>query len=162
MYRLFISNGFYAKQLNVLSKYFPSHQIKNFLFEDLVENPQRLCNDIFTWLKLPPYEIKKKVYNPTFRAKSQKLAKGLDLIRREDNLIKRLIKSTVSYETFNKMSRLLEDLNKTDRPFPKIDAKVEKILTHHFESHNKALKRWFDQTDKGCLVTYKENNWLSS
>lgn len=162
MYRHFIGHGLYANQLETLLKYFPSNQIKIYLFEDLKENPKQICDDIFTWLKLPLYEIKEEVHNPTVKPRSQKFGGLLNRIRRNDNPIKRVVKSILPHSTFRDISNMLLNLNKTNKRFPKIDTEVKELLLQHFEENNKVLKRRLNQMEKHCLITYKSNNWLES
>jgi len=57
----YLAHGLYADQLANLLKFFPRNRIKVILFDDLEENPQRLCSDIFIFLGLSPD------FSPTFK-----------------------------------------------------------------------------------------------
>jgi hypothetical protein len=52
----YTARGFYADAIAAYFEHFPHAQMRFFLYEDLVQAPQRLLADIFDFLDLPPFQ----------------------------------------------------------------------------------------------------------
>lgn len=52
MYKLFIKMGLYSEYLETIYKYFTKEQVKIYLFEELKENPLKICADDLKFLVL--------------------------------------------------------------------------------------------------------------
>ena len=66
MFRFFVQHGQYAQQIRTMLRYFPKQNIKLYLFEDLKENPQDVCDDIYSWLGIPSAIIEQEKFNDFF------------------------------------------------------------------------------------------------
>jgi len=160
MYRHFVVHGYYAKQIRTLLKYFPSKNIRLFMFEDLIANPQQVCSAIFHWMELPPVAIQNQVHNPTFKPRSTRLSGLLNNLRSEDNPIKKMVKSVLPYSSFRALSDQIMNLNRSHSRFEEMDSSVYYFLRDHFVKFNDELKETIDQMDTSCLCSYGNASWL--
>lgn len=75
----YLGLGIYDKQIQRWLDYFPREQILILKFDDLVQDPQKMMDEIFTFLGLPPFEnipfenTKETHYEPMIPATRQKL-----------------------------------------------------------------------------------------
>jgi hypothetical protein len=59
-----LSRGIYVDQLKAFSSFFEKKQILVLKSEDIFEDPQKVMNQVYHFLNLPPHKIKKfKVFN---------------------------------------------------------------------------------------------------
>ena len=56
--RSYIVKGFYAEQIGIWLKLFPKEQVLLLASEDFAREPSKIMNQIFQFLKLPPFDIK--------------------------------------------------------------------------------------------------------
>lgn len=70
---LYLHSGLYADQLRRYFERFPREQIRIVLFDDLVASPRRVCDELTTWLGLPPLaELDPESRNRATRPRSLK------------------------------------------------------------------------------------------
>ena len=160
MYRHFIKHGLYAEQLKTILKYFPSEQLKIYLFEDLKENPQQVCNDIFKWLDLVCIEVAATVHNSTVQPRSIKLGGFLNKLRNNENPVKKLVKSILPNALYSNLGNKVQQLNKSTKRFPAIENDIKEELLEYFEKYNQDLLNQIHQLDHQSLCIFSQDNWL--
>ena len=161
MYDHFVGYALYAMHLRTILKYFPPGNIRLYLFEDLIETPQRICDDIFNWLNVPPHRIHARVYNSTYQPRSRQLTSLINQFKRPNNPIKRAIRSMLPYPAFIKFSDRIAALNSTRRRFEPIPPNMKLELAKHYKKHNDELRVLLERENlKSCLKIYSRNNWL--
>jgi len=160
MFRHFVKHGHYDDQLSMMLEYFPSAQIKVYLFEDLKNNPQAICDEVYKWVGLEPVKIEEEVHNPTFKPKSKKMGKAINWLRKESNPIKRMVRGVLPYSFFTKIGESVVGLNKTNQKFEKIAPEMKLFLDDYFEQKNKSLKSTLESMDEGSFVALSGDNWI--
>jgi len=114
--RILIEFGNYASQLGKLWRFFPRQQVHTYFFEDLVNEPRKICDEIFIRLGLHS-EIginAERIHNKTGKARSARVAKVLHWLKQERNPIKRAAKKIMPYSFFTRASRQLQKLNRSE------------------------------------------------
>lgn len=143
MYRFFIEPSLYINHLMLILKYFPKHQVRVYLFDDFKTDPGRICKEIFDWLGvntgyLPAFE---NVHNETKQAKSKLVSKWILSIRKQDSLIKKIVKTILPYALFSKIGSFVVESNKSTKNAEKISVEMKEFLMKYFEPFNKELAK---------------------
>lgn len=117
MYKLFIKMGLYSEYLETIYKYFTKEQVKIYLFEELKENPLKICAELFEILGVnkdfvPDVSI---IHNKSAIPKNSMVARIIENLRQNDNQLKRLAKNILPYDTFTKLGYQLIEFNKSTK-----------------------------------------------
>jgi hypothetical protein len=130
LYRILYNLGLYGKHLKMILNHFPKDQIKVYRFEQLKQQPESICKDLFEWLGIDPsFEPDTgKVYNKTQKVKSGLLASILIWLRHPNNPIKRFVKWILPYHAFTKLGNRMIDFNKTKARFEPMSEEMEAFL----------------------------------
>ena len=140
-YAIFVDAGNYAKHLKVIYKYFPKDQVKVILCEEMLEDPIKICKELFTWLGIDnTFKPEIKVYNPTVKTGSKIYAKvSVNLLKRSPILRKSaglLMPSRYNH----KIGNFIRGLNKTKLKYPPMDAATRQFLLDYYRDANKELE----------------------
>lgn len=136
-HRPYIEMGHYAEQLSRYADRFGEDRVKVFLFEDLVDDPERLAQTVFETLDLPPMDevdpppnrnvAMGRLARPIFR-----LARGLgieDLVHGLPLTLRKRIKA----------------LTRSLGTRPQMDTDIRERLIEHYRPHNQALADVIDR-----------------
>lgn len=143
MYRFFIEPSLYVNHLHLIYKYFPKNQVRVYLFDDFKSNPERICKEVFEWLDistefLPAFE---NVHNETKQAKSKLMSKLILSIRKQDSVIKKIVKVILPYTLFSKIGTFVVESNKSSKKADKITPAMKEYLTNYFMPFNENLAK---------------------
>lgn len=142
MYRLFIDLGMYSEALKLIYSYFPSVQVRIALFEDFVQQPGQLCQEIYKWLDVDPDFMPDTsvMHNETRQAKSSVFARILLKFRQENNPVKRAIRRILPYSVFSRMGSKLVEMNKSPDRMMHPSPELCRFLYEYFRPYNDELK----------------------
>jgi hypothetical protein len=140
-YTLFIDAGNYAKHLKTLYKYFQKEQVMTILFEEIKENPLKICKNIFQWLKVDDtFSPEIKVYNPTQKRGSKLYARlAVTLLKRSPVLRKSARLLVPTYYNY-KIGNIIRSLNKTSDKYADMDNATRDYLLNYYKDANKELE----------------------
>ncbi len=119
----YLARGFYYVQLQRYFDRFDSHQIRIYLYEDLLENPAKLLQDIFRFLGVEDSfqpDIA-EIHNKTEVAKNL----TLNALLNRPNLIKAIVKSLLPKGLRQNLATTIKQYNKGK---PKLSPKIRKQL----------------------------------
>jgi Sulfotransferase domain len=141
LFDMFVGYGYYADALEEIWNHFPREQLHLFRFEDLKRDPQAVCDALFQQLGVPPHTLraKDKVHNETVQARSNALAGAIHWLRLERNPIKRLVRSMLPYPVYLRFAGNVQDLNKSQRPFPPMESGAKAQWGAHYRDHDRRL-----------------------
>ncbi|MCU0319441.1 MAG: sulfotransferase domain-containing protein [Flavobacteriales bacterium] len=141
LFDMFIGYGYYAQHIDRLFSVFPREQVHLFKFEDLKQDPQKVCNVLFKAAGLMPFELKGKelVHNETMMARSSIVSQFIHWLRVERNPMKRVVRSMLPYDKYHKLTNSLIDLNRSKRQFPPMEPGVREALAAHYRDHDARL-----------------------
>jgi hypothetical protein len=142
LYRFFIKHSYYPEQIERILKYFPASNVLYLRFEDLKENPIKVCEKVFNFLGIrsefkPHVDIK---HNVTKTIKYKGIQKITTKLRNENNLFKKIAKTVLPYKVFNGLSQYIVKANESEKEFPPLAVETKEFLYQHFQSSNKKLE----------------------
>lgn len=143
MYRLFVRLGLYSEQIKTMLKYFPESQIHVYRFEDMKNEPERICSEIFGFLGVDS-NFKpnlKRVHNKTTKPKSEWLADRIMSLRRNHNPVKKFAKKILPQKLFTNVGNTLIEFNKSNEPYGKMPEEIREELREYFKPFNQELTR---------------------
>lgn len=161
MYRHFVAHGSYARQLQQVLHHFPVQNLRVYLFDDLTKNPQKVCDSIFDWMGLEPVPVHSRAHNKTFQPRSHRTATMIARLRRHDNPLRRLAKSTLPAELFSAWGRRLRRLNESRERFPPIPQEMVQPLRSHFQPGMEDLRNLRDKHGPRFFNQFSEPAWMA-
>jgi len=143
MYKILIELGLYARQLEMLYKYFPANQVKLYRFEDIKTNSSEICKDLFQLLQVNTDFAPNitKVHNKTRQVRSSVMAGITMKLRSNDSFLKKSFKKIFSPRIFTSISYSLLDFNKSDKVFSGLDKDLKAFLIQFYKPHNYKLQQ---------------------
>jgi len=146
MYKLFINQSLYLKHLTTIYKYFNKENVYIYLFDDFKTQPIKIYKDIIKKLNIdidftPNFKI---IYNQQKSVKSENFESFLHKFRKENNIIKRLVKKLIPYKIFIKVSNYILKLNRQESTKNKflIDSKTVEFLKDFYKKYNDELSQF--------------------
>lgn len=138
-YRFMIDLGIYHKQIETIYKYFPKKQLSVFLYDDLKNNPQKVCKSIFELLNISsnftPDTDKK--YNTGGVPRSKYLGNLINKLRHNDNPIKKIIRPLISERRAIFLSQKLTSINNSKKgQYPPLDKPISDYLKAYYKEYN--------------------------
>ncbi len=92
-----ITRGLYSENISTYINLFGKENVKIFLFEDIVTDPDKLISDVFEFIDIAPSPINTKtIYNATGLTRVRWLQKLLSGKKKWKDLIKKIIGKTTS------------------------------------------------------------------
>lgn len=137
MYKLFISMGLYAVFVENIYSIFPKNQLRIILFEELKNNPGKICREIFEWMDLDSSFVPDTsvVHNKTAKTKNQVVAKIIEKLRNNENAFKQIAKSILPSKTFVRLGNAVMEMNKSKS---KLIPPLENYVREQYEEIYKA------------------------
>jgi len=135
----YLERGMYSKHLREVYRWFPKEQALFFLFEDLVEKPIDVCQNIFARLGLAPFAPDvSRIHNPASLARWEVVNR---IIFQPSKLrwFKVLLKQVLSPQRKRRFRRLLEEVNRVDFIPPPMSPKTRAELVAFYQSYNDEL-----------------------
>ncbi len=134
VYRVFLNLGLYDLHFKALSKYFDNHNIYVYLYDDLKDNPQFVCSDIFKKIgvdsKFLP-SVQKK-YNVTKKQKSKWLSLIILRLKGQNNFMKKFLKFVLPYRYFVFFADKLISLNKSDDNAVDFPNEIKQLIQEYY------------------------------
>lgn len=142
-YEFMIDFSLYVKHLKKLYQYFAKEQIRIVLFDELKQEPLRICKEIFEKIGVDPsfnpnVEVK---HNTTQKARSSTYAKVLKKLLNNENPLKKTIKKVIPGNKVSKYGELLRDVNVKSGTHQPMDEEIRKYFVDFFKPHNKELEQ---------------------
>lgn len=142
-FKIFIEWGQYSVFLKKIYDFFPKEQVLIVQFDNFVKDPFKKVSKIFHWAGLknmqefPDYN---EIHNQSFKPKSFFFSNILTSLKSEENIIKQLIKKTLPYGSYLFLGKMLENLNKTNKPYAPPDNETLQILAEYYRPFNKEFE----------------------
>lgn len=133
--------GKYAFFLRNILSLFDKKNVKIIKFEDLKDNPLKVCQDIFTWLRVNP-SFKpniKMIHNESKKPKSFYYSKLLGKIRSNKSLIY-LMKFAIPSKVYKNIVDWTHNINSNGESFESIDESTKNILINYYKPFNRDLE----------------------
>ena len=147
-FRKFIELGIYSEHLKNIYSNFQKENVMVFTFEQLKSNGGQVCKDIFSSLNLnTDIEINTgNVYNERKNIRSKKMARLLNQLKREDNLLKLAVKKILPYHLFLKITGKLKSINYSAKGASdeKMSVETREKLVEFFKPYNQELSSMLD------------------
>ena len=138
---LYFESGLYAEQVLRYFRLFPNKNIYIGIFEEFIEKPMDILQEIFDFLGVKRYkDINLQVYNPSYRVISPRLQV---LLRRITNLLIRL-RIIKKFNTIAERDRLLKLGLKKEKP-PPLSNEVRKWLLEKYKEDILRLEKIIDR-----------------
>lgn len=145
-FREYISRGRYAEQIKIMKSLFGD--VKVIILDDLKDRPIGACKNIFEFIGIekqftPNVEEKK---NESKDVHSQKIAKLIKYVFRENNLIKRKLRRYVSSSVARKVRSVIERCNETDFTPPPMSKDIRCMMAEYYEPYTQELESMLDRS----------------
>jgi len=143
-YRSIVSPGLYFEHLKMIYSYFPSNQVRIYLYEDLISNPLSICKDIFNWINIssefqPTIE---KIHNQGSLQKSKLLGRLIKKLKANNNPLKRFLRIILPYSVFTAIASKVLNLNKrVISEKEQMNKETFEFLKNYYSEENKKLAR---------------------
>jgi sulfotransferase family protein len=143
MYRLCIQFGMYSEHLKIIYKYFKKSQVKLVLFNDLKNNPSKICKEIFNLIDINDEYIPnlEKKYNVSREQNSVYFSKVLLSLRNNNNPLKKIAKIILPYKYFTSFGNFLIESNKSSKKIEPISHEMRQYLTDLYAPYNKEFEK---------------------
>lgn len=144
----YVTAGLYSEQILRYLRTFPTERVRVYLFEDLVQDPDRLCRDFFAFLEIDPDRPirTEEVFNRTVRHRSRVLARLVSGSFPGRSFLKRVLRGR-SRHVKQRLARLNADCPPAMRP------RTRAQLVERFHPDIERLER---------IVGRDLGHWLSS
>lgn len=160
MYQCFIPNGFYVSQIQLILKYFPPENIRIFLFDDLKQVPDKICNNLFEWLGVDYFRITPEIHNKTVKPRSMKVASFTHRFRKQGNPVKMMLKALLPRHVFEHLRNAVLKANFSREAFPPLSPKLKRKLTEHYAPSIKELVDLIHRSAPESLIMFGASHWL--
>lgn len=140
-YEFFIGMSLYYQHLAMIYKHFPHEQVKLIRYENFETATDRVCSEIFEWLNVDPGFLPdtKTRYNVTHVNRSPSYGRLVVQLLRNQNPVKKILRSVMPGKMDYKVGELLRNINKTNKLYEKIPESMEILLRDFYKSHNEKL-----------------------
>ncbi len=143
MYKIIVQMGLYSKFLKKIYTIFPREQVHIYLFEQLIQNPERICQDICNKLGVSEdFSMDySSIQNQTVLPRSPHFNTIKRWLFREENPFFSIPKKLLPAKTTSYLGTRFRQLNKSNIPDPsRIDPKTRKRLAEFYRPHNEDLQ----------------------
>lgn len=137
-----VDYSLYAKHIRNILKHFPRKQLHLLFYEDLNNEPARLCHDLFGVLGMdrnftPDVKVK---HNETRRTRSSSYARVVNYFMHNNNPVKRTVKLFVRERNAYKYGEMLRGINATEEKYGSMDAGTRRKLVDYYRPFNRELE----------------------
>lgn len=139
----YLGKGMYFNNLQVVEKYFRREQILILSFDDLKNDPNKVSNQIFSFMDLKYYEVNTSTdRNVSRQIKYKWLANIFN--GRNQNKVKKTISHFLSPELKFTIKQKVKQLNKSDKAIPPLDTDLKEKLIKYFDKQNQLLAQKYN------------------
>jgi hypothetical protein len=140
-YEFFIGMSLYYQHLSMVFKHFGKDQVKLIRYEDLKTDTNKICTEIFEWMNVdtsfkPDTTTK---YNVTHINRSPSYGRFLVQLLRNQNPVKKILRSVMPGKMDYKVGEMLRNINKTNKLYGEIPVSMSTLLREFYLPHNKNL-----------------------
>ncbi|MFB6347323.1 MAG: sulfotransferase [bacterium] len=136
LYRTYLDSGYYHEQIKRYTDRVGRDRLKVVFFRDYIEDPSAVCNELFEFLKLSPYDIEQEHQTHGFVPRSD-LAQALFSRGRS------LAESLGVYEWIPySFQTMIRSLNEADKTKESMSTLTRDWLSRHYEEHNNRLEQF--------------------
>ena len=140
-FRLFIDAGNYAKHLKTIYKYFPKNQVMVILSSEILENPLKICKQIFQWLGVDAtYTPEIKIYNSTVKRASKFYTRIANALINKSPIIRKSARLIVPSYYHHRVGEFIREVNKTKKKYGEMDVAIRKYPLEYYCDANKELE----------------------
>lgn len=128
---IYLDSGLFAKQIDILLKYFSNEKLLILFQEDLHSNPENVFDDIFKFLDISKVDIltsSKSTHNEAAMPKF----KPLHMFLRGNSGMKKLVGTFFPYKLKYLIVDKLIDMNMKPEKYPEMEQEIEKSLKEYF------------------------------
>lgn len=142
-YEFFIGMSLYSKKLELIYRYFPKEQVRIIRFEELTENPQGVCRDIFRWMNVddqfvPDTSVR---HNVTTVTRSRTYGKLLLHMLRNSSPLKKAARVFLPGNMDYKVGEAMRKMNHTGKKYDPIAMETLQSLHDYFRPYNEELSK---------------------
>lgn len=140
-YEFLIGMSLYDRQLELVYRYFPKEQLKIIRYEELNNNPLKVCRLCFEWLGVDPEFIPDtgKRYNETRKIKSTVYGRFITSLLKRENFVKKMARIILPGQTDHKLGEFMRKTNLSNQKYEEINPKISELLHQYFKPHNEKL-----------------------
>ena len=141
-YHMILGFGVYAKHIKSIYSIFPKKNVYLLLSKELKDNPDKQILNISTWLGIEAWldYNKVKIYNRFGKPRSQFFQKTIIWFLRENNPIKKILKTTLPNDLLASIGVNLREINlTTNTSAPPISNTTREKLKAFYRPHNEKL-----------------------
>jgi len=137
----YLYNGEYHLHVKRILGRFNKRQLHIYLLEDLKEDPQRICLEIFALFDIDSGFVPDagERHNEATQARSETLARAYAAFLRPNNPVKRAIRALFPYTFLYRVRQNLKEANKKSFTPPPMNPETKEYLVRYFKSHNDQL-----------------------
>lgn len=136
----YLGRGEYAKQLDMVYKYFDKSQVLIIFQEDMKKDMKNIMKRVFEFSGLDSSFVPnlEKKYNESSRSIFPKISRWL---RSENSPIKSILKSVISPRLLTKAKYKVSSLNSALYSPPPMNPKTRQYLIDYYKPHNEKLEK---------------------
>ncbi len=134
----YVQRGNYYDYLQTVEKYFDRKQIKVINFNDFKKDAVAVCENIFQFAELKPFQVKNEIKNKSKQIKYVWLASLFGVHSR--GKFKDVVSRIVSPEMRLKVKTFVERINMKDLKIPKMDPQIKEELNSYYQDANRKLQ----------------------
>ncbi|MBL7805249.1 MAG: sulfotransferase domain-containing protein [Saprospiraceae bacterium] len=127
----YLGRGFYEKNITALLRHFPKEQLLLLTFEDLKNEPQRVCDKVFEWLSLPSHPIALRAENTTRLPRYAWLSRLVYLAKPLKSLLPAWVHKTLKSK--------FKKVNKSTQALPEMPTPIRTRLNELYREANQRL-----------------------
>jgi hypothetical protein len=142
-YEFFIGMSLYCKQLELMYRYFPKENVRIVRFEELADDPQKVCKNIFEWVGAdrnftPDTSVR---HNVTTVTRSQTYGKILLRMLKNSSPLKKAARALLPGKMDYKVGEAMRKINHTDKKYEPIAQATLNELIEFFRPYNDELSK---------------------
>jgi hypothetical protein len=140
-YEFFIGMSLYSKKLQLIYRYFPKEQVKIIRFEDLTNDPQEVCRQLFAWMNVDEKFVADTSvrHNVTTVTRSRTYGKILLRMLRNSSPLKRAARVLLPGKMDYKVGEAMRKINHTGKKYDPIPDDTLHELIEFFRPYNDEL-----------------------
>jgi hypothetical protein len=137
-----IEYSIYVNHIKSIYRHFPKEQLSIVFYEDLKNQPAKLCSTIFEKLNIdssfiPDVKVK---HNETKKTHSSSYARMLNSFLKNNNPVKKTVKLFIREHNAYKYGEFLRSFNKTRYNHEAMDADTKNALVEYYKPFNQQLE----------------------
>lgn len=141
LYRTYLDSGYYYAQIQRYLQLFPQINIKLIIFEDFIDQPQKVVEALVEFLNLDPNinKFENEIWINKALVKKSKKKKGM-----LHKPLKKLKKKIFFNRSITNTSRNLPQKKIADYDLPPMDEEIKAWLKDHYREKNRQIEKLFN------------------